>query len=126
MLRLLARLLHENDAPESQYVRLGIPADAEPGEEHLLVAAQAALASAAAQPLPPLGDFPAGRFGLGTPLPELLSHPLALEVLRGAVPQLVHTETLGMLGSTSLYQLAAMIALPPALLRGVAEDLSAL
>lgn len=126
MLRLLARLLHENDAPESQYARLGIPSEAEPGEEHLLVAAQAALATAAAQPLPPLDAFPAGRFGLGTPLPELLSHPLAVEVLRGAVPQLVHTETLGMLGSTSLYQLAATIALPPALLHGVARELATL
>lgn len=39
MLRLLARLLHESDAPAGQFARLGIPADREPSEKRLLVAA---------------------------------------------------------------------------------------
>ena len=46
MLRLLARLMHDNDAPRGQFERLGIPFDTEPGPEHLLVRAQAARTAA--------------------------------------------------------------------------------
>lgn len=126
MLRLLARLLHENDAPASQYERLGLPADREPGPEHLLVAAQRELATAAAEPLPPLDEFAAGDFGLGTPVPRLLQHPLARDVLRRHLPGLTQTETLGMLGETSLYRLAAMTATPVPALRRIADELAAL
>jgi len=48
MLRLLARLMHENDAPRGQFERLGIPFDTEPGPAHLLVRAQAARATTTA------------------------------------------------------------------------------
>ena len=56
MLRLLATLLRESDAPASQYQRLGIPFDGEPGPEHLLVANQADRAAATAEPLAPITD----------------------------------------------------------------------
>ncbi|UGS27028.1 sulfatase [Microbacterium resistens] len=124
MLRLLARLLRENEAPASQYERLGIPVDAEPGPEHLLVAAQRHLATEAAAPLTPLDAFPSGDFGLGTSVHELLAHAPTREVVAAHLPMLLHSEMLGMLGDTSLHQLAAVIPLGPTTLDRLAADLA--
>ena len=124
MLRLLARLMHENDAPASQFERLGIPFDGEPGPEHLLVREQAGLAAMAAAPLPPLDAFPSGDFDLSTPLPELLAHPRARHVLDTHLPQLTQSELVSMLGDTSIYQLAATVTVPEPVLRGVARELA--
>jgi len=126
MLRLLVRLLRDNDAPASQFERLGLPVDGDPTTDHLLVRAQRGQAQAAAQPLPPLEDFASGAFGLGTPIPDLLAHPLTREVLRRHVPQLTHTETLGMLGDVTLYRLAAMISTPVPTLQRIATELAAI
>lgn len=126
MLRLLVRLLRENDAPASQFERLGVPRTEEPTSEHLLVAAQRAQAMAAAEALPPLNDFASGRFGLGTPITELLAHPLTRAVLERHVSGLTNTETLGMLGDVTLYRLASMITTPVSTLHQIADDLSAI
>ncbi|MCW4458801.1 sulfatase [Microbacterium sp. MPKO10] len=126
MLRLLARLLRENDAPASQFERLGVPIDGEPGPEHLLVAEQSALAAAAAAPLPPLASFPAGERSLATPVAELLADQRARTILDTYVPALTQSELLGMLGSTTLYELAATTALPAPVLRQIAEHLARL
>lgn len=126
MLRLLAQLLKENDAPTSQFERLGIPRDAEPSAEHLLVAVQRENAQSASAPMPPLDDFASGDFGLGSNVPVLLAHPRTREVLRTHVPALTHTELLGMLGDVSLYRLAAMLALPVASLHAIANELAAI
>ncbi len=124
MLRLLARLMRENDAPRSQFERLGIPADAEPTQEHLLVASQRALAAMTAMPLPPLDSFPRGRFGLGSSTAELLGNPRTREVLTQVLPQLANTEMISMLGDTTLYELAATVAIPAPVLEQVAQALS--
>src|SRR5690242_1491932 len=36
MLRMLAQLMHDSQAPQSQFDRLGIPYDGQPGPQHLL------------------------------------------------------------------------------------------
>lgn len=126
MLRLLAQLLRENDAPESQYARLGIPRGEEPGAEHLLVHAQRENAAAAALPMPALEEFASGAFGIGTSVPELLAHPASREVVTRYAPMLAQSEILGMLGGTSLYGLAAVVGMPVPQLHRIADELAAI
>ncbi|MGW3566087.1 sulfatase [Streptomyces sp. NPDC000941] len=125
---LLLDLLRANDAPPSQYDRLGLPAEGPATEAHLLVRAQRGQAEQAAEPLPRPEDYPAGRFSLRTPLAALVSDPVAVEVLRTHAPTLVDTELLQMIGTTSLISIAAMSggSFPKETLRTLAEELAAL
>jgi arylsulfatase A-like enzyme len=122
MLRLLARLMHANDAPASQFSRLGIPHDGEPGPEHLLVREQATRAASTAEPLPQLADLPAEL--LTTPLLELLQDPAARAVLERHAPGLTQTELLTFPPSVTLVKLARVAIIPAATLRAIADDLA--
>ncbi|HWU12325.1 MAG TPA: sulfatase [Streptomyces sp.] len=128
MAGLLVTLMHANDAPPSQYERLGLPADGPADTTHLLVREQRHQAQQAAEPLPRPEDFPAGRFSLRTPISALLSDPSAVEVLRGHLPALVDTEFLQTISSTSLISLAALSGgmIPSKTLHLLAEELAAL
>ncbi|MEV5357325.1 sulfatase [Streptomyces sp. NPDC052693] len=128
MADLLVTLMRANDAPPSQYERLGLPADGPVSTAHLLVRKQRHQAEQAAEPLPRPEDFTAGRFTLRTPISALLSDPSAVEVLRTHLPTLVHTESLQMIGSTSLISLAALSGgmIPSKTLHLLAEELAAL
>jgi hypothetical protein len=86
MLRLLARLMHDNDAPRSQFERLAISYDAQPCPEHLLVRAQAERAAAIAEPLPELSELPAAEL-LATPPADLLADRKRRAVRRPAPPR---------------------------------------
>ncbi|MHA6630429.1 sulfatase [Pseudonocardia sichuanensis] len=125
MLRLLARLMHDSDAPRSQFERLGIPFDVEPGPEHLLVRVQADRAAATAEPLPPLDTLPAADL-ISAPLVELLADPRAGDVVGKHAPGLVRTELITVSPAASLYGLARTAAVPAAALRAIAADLAAL
>ncbi|WP_431873638.1 sulfatase [Amycolatopsis sacchari] len=122
MLRLLARLMHDNEAPRSQFERLGIPWDGEPGPEHLLVRAQAARAAALAEPLP--ADLPA-RDLLGAPLAELRDRVELRAVLERHLPELTRTELVTLPATTSVLDLARRGVLPAATLRELAKELAA-
>ncbi|MGY1857193.1 sulfatase [Modestobacter sp. SYSU DS0290] len=124
MLRLLARLMHENDAPASQFQRLGIPFDGEIGAEHLLVRTQADRAAATAEPLPPLAELPAADL-LTEPLPRLLQDHRARAVVERHAPQLTQTELLTVPPTMGLLGLARAAMLPAATLKALAEDLAA-
>ncbi len=126
MLRLLSSIMHEHDAPRSQFERLGIPYDHEPQHEHLLVRAQKGQAEQAAQPMPSLETFPSGTLNIGTPLAQLLTIPSAAHVLGDAAPALVNSEWVSALGSASLYQLAAMGIVPIPALHHLAAALAAI
>ncbi|MGW6060284.1 sulfatase [Streptomyces sp. NPDC055189] len=128
MATLMVELMRANDAPPSQYERLGLPAEGPVTERHLLVRSQREQAQRAAQPLPRAEDYPEGRLSLRTPLKALLSDPVAVEVLRKHLPGVVDSELLQMLGATPLIDVAAMAgALFPAPgLRRVAEELAQL
>lgn len=121
MLRLLARLMHENDAPRSQFERLGIPFETVPGPEHLLVRTQAARAASTAAPLPAPADLPAEL--TSTPVLELLQDPAARAVLERHVPGLVQTELLTLPPSATLVRLARLAIIPAEALRAIAGDL---
>ncbi|MEV4062880.1 sulfatase [Nonomuraea dietziae] len=128
MAGLLVELMRANEAPPSQYERLGLPYEGEVTEAHLLVAAQRDQAEQAAEPLPDPDDYPSGRFSLRSPVAALLADPVALEVLRRHVPGVADSELLQMVGATPLIGLAAMAGglLPPPRLRLIAEELATL
>ncbi|MFJ9055613.1 sulfatase-like hydrolase/transferase [Streptomyces sp. NPDC102409] len=128
MAGLMVGLMRANDAPASQYERLGLPAEGPVTTEHLLVRAQRDRAQRAAQPLPRAEDYPAGRLSLRTPLKALIADPVAVEVLRRHLPGVVDSELLQLLDATPLIDVAAMAGplFPPASLRLVAEELSGL
>jgi arylsulfatase A-like enzyme len=123
MLLLVAQLMHDNDAPRSQFERLGIPFDKEPGLEHLLVRAQALRAAATAEPLPPLSELPAVDL-LSTPIVALLQDTHARGVLERHTPGLVHTELVAAAAQLSLLDLARTAHISAVTLRGIAEDLA--
>ncbi|MFJ8869516.1 sulfatase-like hydrolase/transferase [Streptomyces sp. NPDC102473] len=128
MAGLMVGLMRANDAPASQYERLGLPAEGPVTTDHLLVRAQRDRAQRAAQPLPRADDYPAGRLSLRTPLKALIADPVAVEVLRRHLPGVVDSELLQLLDATPLIDVAAMAGplFPPASLRLVAEELSGL
>lgn len=123
LLRLLARLMHETDAPASQFERLGIPFDGEPGPEHLLVRRQAERAREAAVPMPPLADLPAGD-RLAAPVQELLLDHAAATVIGRHAPDLVQTELVSMPPGLSLIDLARMAFLPAGALVAIGDELA--
>jgi hypothetical protein len=126
MLRLLAVLLHESDAPASQFMRLGIPRDPIPDTEHLLVRKQSARAAEALEPLAPLSDFPAGGTGLDIPILKLRQDPRCEAILIKHLPQLVSTELINIRAQLTLHQMARVTPIAGSVLALLAEDLTAL
>jgi arylsulfatase A-like enzyme len=123
MLRLLARLMRANDAPRSQFERLGIPFDGEPGPEHLLARKQAERAAATAQPLPDLSELAALEL-LSMPVMALLQDIHARTVVERHIPSLAQTELVAAAALLSLLDLARTAHISAATLRAVAEDLA--
>lgn len=124
MLDLLVRLMRENDAPVSQFTRLGLPVEGPVAPEHLMVRRDAERAAATAQPLPDLDGHPA-RIHLERPVGELLGEPRTRDALTAHAPDLVQTELLSISPVTTLIDLAASGALPAAALTAIADDLAA-
>lgn len=126
MLDKLRRLMIQNNAPESQFIRLGIPRDGELGAAQLLVAQQREGAERAAQPLPNLADLPSGRWSITTPIAQLLKHPQAAKVLHHHLPDLGAVEILNASPETSVYGIATHVPIDPDTLHALASDLAAL
>jgi arylsulfatase A-like enzyme len=122
MLALLAVLLHDSDAPASQFQRLGIPYDGPCTGEHLLVRAQAERAAALAVPMPDLADLPAIEL-LGQPLLAIMHDPGVRAVLEAEVPAATHTELVALPSRMSLIDLARSALIPVSTLRTVAHRL---
>ena len=118
---LLWELLHQNDAPASQFARLGLPLEEPPGPEHLLVRAQAERAEAMAEPLLGLDEVKDAPL-LSTPLAELLQSPQGRLVLQRHVPDLLHTELVAVPAEHTLLDLARTGAITAADLRAVLEE----
>jgi arylsulfatase A-like enzyme len=123
MLRLLARLMRESEAPRSQFERLGIPFEGTIADEHLLVAAQRERAAATAMPLPALAQLPAADF-ITTPVLQLAQTP-ARSVLERHVPYLLQTELVAFMPQITLYDLARTGHVPADQLVTIAEELAA-
>ncbi|MFE4512718.1 sulfatase [Kitasatospora sp. NPDC056783] len=128
MAGLLVDLMRANDAPPSQYERLGLPAEGPVSDEHLLVRAQRDQARDATRPFPRAQDFPAGRLSVRTPVLALIADPVAVEVLRKHLPGIVDSEFLQFLGGLPLLDLAAVVGgqLDAPALHAVARELAEL
>ncbi|MFF5792414.1 sulfatase [Paeniglutamicibacter sp. NPDC012692] len=124
MLGLLAGLMRENDAPRSQFERLGIPFDTAPTREHLLVRRQADRAAGALEPLPPLDGFHASGAALEIPILELIQDPRCRTSLERHLPHLVSTELVNIPADLSLYQLSRVMPVPVDRLARLAEELA--
>lgn len=122
MLRLLAGLLHDCDAPRSQFERLGIPYDGEITEQHLLVRDQAQRAAALAEPMPAPEDLPDGGL-LTRPVLELLQDPAVRTAVEEHLPGLTHTELIAFPSQSSLVDLARWAVIPAGTLRSLADCL---
>ncbi|MEV6350597.1 sulfatase [Actinoplanes sp. NPDC051851] len=123
MLRLLARLMHDNHAPHSQFQRLGIPYTGEPGADHLLVRDQADRAAAVAAPLPELADLPAADL-LATPLAALLADRRHRAVVAEHLPELAAVELLTLPPGLSLLYMARLAIIPAIMLCAIGTDLA--
>lgn len=128
MARLLTDLLRATDAPADQYERLGLPAEGEVTDAHLLVRSQHDQAQAALRPLPPAEDFPEGRYSVRTPIHVLTADPAAAEILRRHIPGVTDSENLQFMTTISLIGLAALPAAPIPVdrLHTIAAELAAL
>ncbi|MEU1287730.1 sulfatase [Kitasatospora sp. NPDC005856] len=129
MARLLVEQLRAADAPEEQYVRLGLPPDGAVTEEHLLARRQQPQALAALQPPVQPADYPDHPLGVNTPLSELLADPRAGRVLRRHLgEQVVSGAYAGAVGGLSPVQISAFVLglLPRPRLDAIAAELRAL
>ncbi|QUH04169.1 sulfatase [Saccharopolyspora erythraea] len=122
MMRLLARRMHDSHAPRSQFERLGLPFDSEPGEQHLLVAAQAERATAVAEPLDDLETSQVLR----TPVLELLAIDGARPVFEELTPGLTTTELIAIPSGATLLDLAASALITATDLKELTQRLDAL
>jgi hypothetical protein len=128
MIRLMVKLMQENDVPLEQYERLGLPLDGEAQDEHLLLQAQHEIALKAMEPRlsPEKVESGDGFFNLDTSLKELLADKGAQAVIANHFPQIIGDPQLKMTESLSLKQIAqfAPASFTADLLRAVATDLA--
>lgn len=128
MARALVALMRANEAPPSQFERLGLPEHGEVTSEHLLCAAQREQALAARQPVPAEAEFPRSTWSVHSRVDELLAHPPAAEVLARHCRAVSVGPFAEVCGELTLYRAApAMVGLLPwATLRTIADELAAL
>lgn len=125
MLALLVDLLHESDAPASQYERLGLPLDGAPGRPHLRAAQDRERAQGFLESLPELDEIEHPEVAEASLL-ELLTDRDVRRVVERRVPWLATTElvTAGM--GMSLLTLARTGAITAADFRETTADIARL
>jgi len=108
MANLLVEQMRAADAPESQFIRLGLPVTGPVTEEHLLAAAQYPLVVASTKAFP-VEDEIAGRFpDLIKPLEHLMANPEMWRIVTQALPMLRNDAFSREIADRSLYRLAAI------------------
>jgi hypothetical protein len=123
MTRLLVELMRANDAPTSQFERLGLPVDGDPGPEHLLVREQRDRAREAGEPLLDVASLPAHDL-LAAPVAEILENAAIRSVLERHAPDLTGTELVAMPPGVSLIDVARHASISADTLRAIAQDLA--
>lgn len=123
MAQLLVEAMRANEAPRSQFERLGLPAEGEVSAEHLLAAEHAQRVEDMTVPMPAPEELPAADMLTG-PLLELAGTTRGRAVLEAEVPSVVQTEAVSVPAGMSLYGLAALGAISVAQLRRVGEVLA--
>lgn len=108
MATLLTELMRENDAPEEQFHRVGLPPTGPVTHEHLLVDQQWDQAMLAMEPAPGPSSFGADSLVAHTPLRDLLSDAQLRSVVLSSLPFLDNPYMEHMAGSMTLVEIAAM------------------
>ncbi|WP_026405175.1 sulfatase [Actinomadura rifamycini] len=122
MIELMRRLMIDNDAPPSQFERIGIPREGDVTREHLLVREQRERAAIVAAPLPAVEELKNPGL-LGTSILELLRLPEVKNVLAQEAPALAQSEMLSIPASITLLDLARFGHVPGPVLRRIDERL---
>ena len=122
--RLLVDLMRRNDAPESQFERLGLPARGGVGPEHLRARAHRERAARVAEPIPREHEL-AARDVLTRPVDELLTDARFADIVRRHAPDLFGTEMVGLPRRASLLTIAARAGIDAATLRALDAELAA-
>ncbi|KAB1650370.1 sulfatase [Pseudoclavibacter endophyticus] len=118
MVELLIQAMHANDAPASQFERLGLPVDGEILDAHLRCRVDAERAASAAEPLPALSALRHAD-ELSRPLPEIVGNAALRDVLETEAPDLLHTEVLTAPRGASIIDLARRAHIPAAVVRRI-------
>jgi hypothetical protein len=127
MIRLLIEWMQWNEAPAEQFERLGLPAEGEVRDEHLLCARQYELVQQELSKQQAVQDDTGpGALSLAQPLKELLTLPGAASVLLRHFPDLVDNPDFKQIETLSLQQLAAFnpVIFSPEQLTAFAADLA--
>lgn len=117
-----------NDAPASQFARLGLPAAGPLDERHLLCRSQSAQVQGARMSVLHAEDFPAGGIPVTTNIAALRADPQAMTVLRRHLGELADMELPDEALSMSLLDLAvvAVGVISPTQLHAIADELAEL
>ncbi|TDD71012.1 sulfatase [Jiangella aurantiaca] len=128
MATALRDLLIESEAPESQFARLGLPADGAVTTQHLLCEAQRERVLASTRPAPAIDEFPDSRLSVRTPVGELMADQRAARILADYCRPLTVAPFGHICSAMSLYRAASLMigVLPWPLLAEAAERLAAL
>ncbi|WP_061963389.1 sulfatase [Demequina aurantiaca] len=107
MIRLMVDAMVANEAPESQFERMGLPLTSDAvTEEHLLIEKQWAQVQSGLQQALPAEEFPKDRLGVHTPISELFENPAVKGMLTQALP--IPAGMMSRLGSMTLWQMSVM------------------
>jgi arylsulfatase A-like enzyme len=120
LLKQMATLMHESDAPRSQFERMGIPYSGPITDKNLLVHSQMVRARQMATPLP--REFSTITI-LNTPLNELEENFATRPIIEKLVPSWTHTELVTVSTNLTLLDAAKMGILPAEALSAVVESL---
>jgi arylsulfatase A-like enzyme len=126
MARALVALMRANEAPPSQFERLGLPEEGDVTREHLLCAAQREQALGAREPVPAESEFPQSTWSVRSRVDELLAYPPAAGILNRHCRAVSVGPFADVCGELSLYRAAAAMigVLPWATLRTIAAELA--
>ena len=109
MADLLVRLMRENDAPPSQYERLGLPATGPVTEDHLLIEKQWAQVEAGQRLAPNVDEFAPNALVATLNVNSLLTNSHTKAVLVNALPALAGGTVPPIFRDKTLLEIAGMV-----------------
>jgi len=124
MAQLLVELMRRNDAPLSQFVRVGLPAEGDVTLDHLRAAEDRDRALRTAEPIPRRHELGAADL-LSLPLAELMADATYGDIVARHAPDVVGTEMVGLPRGADLLSMAARAAIDAGTLRALDADLVA-
>lgn len=128
MAEALVAAMRQNNAPASQFERLGLPQSGPVSQADLLCAAQREQASSSRTAAPPESAFPVSALSVRSTIGELMANPSASAILRAHCGSIRAGEFADICADISLYRAAALMlgVFPWRTLHRIADDLAAI